>query len=442
MIEHISAGQLTTGKAQRQKLQAHLGTCVGLAIYDPTTRIGGLIHILLPEPPFSGDVEYPEKYASTGVPMLINQLRRLGAKPENMRATIAGGALVGPVSRQDVNLDIGGRSCEIVTVILETSYIKISKSETGGFFSCMLELDMATGKTQIEPIFQGQIPPGNIQRNLSQDDIRETIEHLKPVPQTALKVMRMSYSGQHSMSDLTDEIAKDQVLSGQTLKLCNSSLFAGLVKIESLKDGVLLLGESMLIKSVIAAAINDYFSQTGTSGYSLCKGGLFFHAVGVAAVCDKIAEKTNHPIQKSAYTAGLLHDIGKVILDQHITDVLPYFFRRIHGENENFIQSEKEILGMTHCEAGSILAETWQFPDNLIQTVRHHHEPEKAGKDKALVYAVYLADLLMDKFATGFELDNMQTESLTEAVNFLGLGAIDLVELIDAIPLAETPPIG
>ncbi len=275
-VEHIAAGQFKTGKEQTDIFQAYLGTCLGVALYDMSKNIGGLIHILLPEPPSITSAVFLEKYASTGIPMLIKELKDLGARTENLKASIAGGALVGPVSQQDMNLDIGGRSTEIAVSILDACGIKTIKSETGGFFTCTLELDMATGKTRIKPAWEDTSESENHFTAPSLDDILNTIDQLKPIPQTALKIFRMFQSARHGINDITDELAKDQVLSGQTLKLCKSALFAGMVKIDTLNDAVLIMGEQMLIKSVITAAVNAYYNQTESAGYSLCKGGLFF----------------------------------------------------------------------------------------------------------------------------------------------------------------------
>ncbi len=436
-IEHIAAGQLKTGKAQSKILQAYLGTCVGLALYDKSTKTGGMIHILLPEPTSSDNVEYPEKYASTGVPILINKMIKMGARHENLKATIAGGALVGPLSRQDINLDIGGRSAEIVASILKASRIKTIKSETGGFFTCTLELDLNSGRASIVPALKDDFKSQSTVSVPSRDEILKTIDHLKPIPQTALKILRMFQSGTHDITQITKELAKDQVLSGQTLKLCNSALFAGLVKFESLKDAVLLLGESMLIKTVITAAVNEYFAQTGTSGYSLCKGGLFFHAIGVATLSEKIAGKIKSPSIKSSYTAGLLHDIGKVILDQYIADRAPYFFRQLSKKNSDSLNAEKKTLGITHCAAGAFLAQKWNFPEGLSQIIQFHHTPEKAKANRQLTHIVYLANILMEKFYTGFDLEKMQTKNLENTLKYLKLTMADLPELIDTIPMGS-----
>ena len=105
--EHIPAGSFRVEKKGPVLLQAFLGTCVGVALYDEVTKIGGMIHILLPEPPSTMAPQYPEKYASTGLPLLLEELFALGVDPCNLTATIAGGALVAPLSELDIHLDIG-----------------------------------------------------------------------------------------------------------------------------------------------------------------------------------------------------------------------------------------------------------------------------------------------------------------------------------------------
>ncbi len=437
-IEHIPAGRIIYAKTGKHVYQAYLGTCVGVALYDDKAGVGGLIHILLPEPPSSSPPDFPDKYASTGLPRLIRNLVKIGASCENLRAGIAGGALIGPVNRQDINLDIGGRSADIAVSILENAGIEIVQSETGGFFACTLELDMSDGSFFIRPAWGCTVKSSETDiPHLSISDMHDTIEHLKPIPQTALKILRMFHSGRYGISEITRELAKDQVLSAQTLKLCNSALFSGMVRIETLKEAVLLLGEEMLIKSVITAAVNTYFSQTGTSGYSLCRGGLFFHAVSVASAAEEIARRSEISEPGTAYTAGLLHDIGKVILDQYIADSAPLFFRELSLEHGDSQSAEKEILGITHNEAGGLLAEKWNLPEGISHVIRYHHDPQKKKEHKDLVYIVYLADLLMEKFNTGFDIEKMQADSFETVINHLEITPDDLFSLIDTIPFHD-----
>jgi len=207
------------------------------------------------------------------------------------------------------------------------------------------------------------------------------------------------------------------------------------LKIDTLKDAILLLGEDLLVKSIITAAVNTYYNQAGTSGYSVCKGGLFFHAVGVATTAQKITEKADIPSKNTAYTAGLLHDIGKVILDQYITEAAPLLFRNLGQKEASFMDAEKKIFGIAHSETGGFLARKWQFSDALSEVILLHHTPEKSKKHKDLVYTIYLADLLMEKFNAGFDIEKMQTKSFTKALDHLGFTIEDIPELVDAIPL-------
>ena len=437
--EHVPAGSFRVEKKSPVLLQAFLGTCVGVALYDNVAKVGGMIHILLPEPPSTNPPESPEKYASTGLPLLLKELFVLGADPANLKATIAGGALVAPLSQIDINLDIGGRSTEIAMDILNHAGIKIIKSETGGFFTCTLELDLSTGQFSIRPVsFRGK----NIEQEFSftpptKQEIEKTIEGLKPIPQAALKILRMIHEENHDIQAITRELAMDQVLGARVLKIANSAMFAGRVSIDSIKDAVLLLGENLLLRMIITAALKEYFNQAGDTGYSLCKGGIFFHAVGCAMVAEKIAILTDRETPKIAYTAGLLHDIGKVVLDQHITKVCPLFFRGIHHDGTSAIELERKIFGTTHCDTGTLLAEQWNFSSPLIQVIASHHTPETATSHRDLVSIVFVADLLMSRFNAGLELEKIKSSKFLDTLDYLGLTLPDLPYIIDSIPLAS-----
>ena len=148
---HVAAGSYRVEAQKPMVLEAYLGTCVGVALYDQIGRIGGLIHLLLPEPATEDNTYQPEKYASTGFPPFLQAMYDSGANAENIKACIAGGALVGPVNDADFEMDIGGRTTEKVIQLVTAENIQVEKLETGGFFTCRLELDLNTGEFYIEP---------------------------------------------------------------------------------------------------------------------------------------------------------------------------------------------------------------------------------------------------------------------------------------------------
>ena len=139
---------------------------------------------------------------------------------------------------------------------------------------------------------------------------------------------------------------KDQTLSARTIKLCNSTYFGKRNKIESMDHALVYLGQKLLLKFVISAAIGVFFNQTGM-GYSLCKGGLYHHAIGTANIAEKIAEVTGKADPSLAYAGGLLHDIGKVVWDQYIQDALPLFYREVYEQGRSFLETKRPFLVLT-----------------------------------------------------------------------------------------------
>lgn len=438
---HVAAGSYRVDTQKPMILEAYLGTCVGVAVYDHVAGVGGLIHLLLPEPATPGDSFQPEKYASTGFPPFVQALYDRGATAENLKACVAGGALVGPVNDADFEMDIGGRTAERVMQLIKTERIRVEKLETGGFFTCRLELNLKTGNFLIEPAGFDKLADDVEVKAPEPREIGRAIEDLQPIPQIALKILRIIHSEDYEIKNITDEIRKDQVISARTLQLCNSVLFARPNKIESLEHALVMLGQHLLLKLVISATLNNFFNQIGM-GYSLCKGGIYHHALGTAVIAEKLATITGRMEPDLAYTAGLLHDIGKVALDQFIHSGFPLFYRECQQGEKNFYEVEKQLLGTDHTEVGEKLAQNWSFPDSLVETIRHHHQPENAARHDALVHIVYLADLLMSRFHTGLEMERLSTDSLASRLGVLGLTISDFPKLIDQIPVKvlETSP--
>ncbi len=438
---HVAAGSYCVNTQKPMILEAYLGTCVGVALYDPVAGVGGLIHLLLPEPLGIEGTFHPEKYASTGFPLFLQALADAGASAENMKACIAGGALVGPIDDLDLELDIGGRTAERVMQFIAAESIRVEKLETGGFFTCRLTLDMSTWECRIEPAGFDKLSASADIKIPEPNEINRSIKDLQPIPQVALKILRITNEELYTIQSVTEEIRKDQVISARTLQLCNSVMFARRKKIDSLDHALVMLGQHLLLKFVISASLNNFFNQTGM-GYSLCKGGIYHHAVGTAVIAEKLADLTGKVEPSMAYTAGLLHDIGKVVLDQFINSGFPLFYRELNEAGKNFSEVEKQVLGTDHTEVGADLAQNWSFPESLVETIKYHHKPENAVKHYELVHIVYLADLLMSRFHTGLELERLDTETLAARLETIGLSISEFPEIVDHIPIKvlETSP--
>lgn len=413
-------------------LRAYLGTCLGVAAYDPAAGVGGMIHLLLAEPVGSPG-EPPDRYAATGMPRFLQSLYRAGATPKNLRAVLAGGALVGPLQEIDLALNIGGRTADVTRDILHQDGIAIEHNETGGFFTCSLSFDFENFNYRIEPVGQDKHGGSLDYRVPNFAEIRRATEKTQPIPQVALNVLHLM-EADSSSSRIAAEIQKDQVLCARTLQLCNSPLFHPKQPIESLNHALAYLGEDRLLRYVISAAVRTLF-DSAAHGYSLCMGGLFHHAVGTATTAERIARFTGMAPPATAYTAGLLHDIGKVVLDQYIASAYPLFYRKLNQGRENFTRIEREVLGTDHTRIGADLAELWSFPDSLCEAICRHHRPENSERYPELVHVVHLADLIMSRFHTGLELERLDAGPLESRLNRIGLHKEQFSVIVDMIPI-------
>ncbi|MDP3285800.1 MAG: HDOD domain-containing protein [Desulfobacterales bacterium] len=431
--ELVFSGNYVVSERKELVLEACLGSCVGVTICDKEANVGGLIHLLLPECTGCSKTYKPELYAKTGLPIFIHALCRAGADKSRMEACVAGGALVGPVSQMDLDLDIGGRTAEISREILSNESIPIHQAETGGYFGYLLSLDLKSLNSSIS-LSAGR--PAEIRKEFRKpapDDIAGSVRAVRPIPQIALKIIRMINDGNYNINEVADEIKKDQIITAAVIRLCNSSYFGLKEKIDSINRALLLIGEKHLFQMIVSASLENSFSDI-RQGYSLCKGGLFQHSVGAAVISEELAKFTGIVQPGIAYTAGLLHDIGKVVLDQYISSAYTFFYRRTQVDMVDLGEAEKETLGITHAEAGRILGVSWSLDERLIDTIRYHHQPELASVDPELVHVVYLADLLMSKFQAGQELGCLNNGNISQRLRKIGLAPSQFSSIIDLIP--------
>jgi putative nucleotidyltransferase with HDIG domain len=433
MKNPVPPGYSVISGRKNEILNAYLGTCVGVTLCDRESEVGGLIHLILSEPTSINNLENPENYAVTGLPMFIDAILRRGAGRDRLEATVAGGALVGPLSELDMELDIGGRTIDAVEKVLETQKIPIKQIETGGFFSCKLGLNLSNWESHIDPISAPFSGDEIILEQPTKNQLVKTIDTVRAVPQIVLKVIHMIQDEKSHISAVAKEMRQDQVISAKVLKMCNSAYFSRKVNADSIDRALILLGEKQILKLVISAAFEDFFSNNG-QGYSLCKGGLFYHAVGTAIICETLAGLTGIVAPDKAYTAGLLHDIGKVVLDQYMGNAYPFFYRRTQLEGDELVAVEREAFGVSHDEAGEMLADRWSLPDYIKDVIRHHHSPEEASINVELVHMVYLADLIMSRVMVGQELERMDTMSLVVRLERIGFSMHQFASIVDNIP--------
>jgi putative nucleotidyltransferase with HDIG domain len=213
----------------------------------------------------------------------------------------------------------------------------------------------------------------------------------------------------HTTAELARVIEADVALTAYILKVVNSVAYALVQKVESLERAVLVLGQNVVIGLAIGQSASLVFDRP-LEGYEAERGEYWAHSLRTALAAREVAHYVRGGMNPSlAYTAGLLHDIGKFILSRFMAGAAPELLAQLgEGRTGDFLDAERERLGTDHSEAGAELAKLWRLPDSLIEAIRHHHRPAQAAPEhRALVYAVHLGDMAAMSAGAGTGADCM-----------------------------------
>lgn len=224
------------------------------------------------------------------------------------------------------------------------------------------------------------------------DQILERAESLPRLDNTTTRLITVINDPGSSITQIVDTIRYDAAITTELLKRCNSAYFGIERKITSIDDAARYLGADKLMQLVLAAHSQSMLSPA-QSGYGLTPGALWTHSVGVALGAAALGQRLKLPDRGLLFTAGLLHDVGKVILNEHVGEAYAQIVERVQRERQSFVEAEREILGYTHSEVGGLVAERWNLPEPIVLAVRHHHEPSAVRPANPIVDVTHLADV-------------------------------------------------
>lgn len=202
----------------------------------------------------------------------------------------------------------------------------------------------------------------------------KSIENLPPFPEAARRILELAEVPDAGPNDTLDIIKYDQGITANCLKVCNSSYFGLPVKIFAIDQAVRMLGLQDIIKIVLADFKGFSAFKKAFKGYGLNSGGLWRHSIGCATLSQMLLAKTGLQKDSVLFTGALLHDIGKLVLGKYVDENFEEIISLIREKGLPFVEAEREILGIDHAEAGAIIAQTWNFPSSLTESIRNHHK--------------------------------------------------------------------
>ncbi len=238
------------------------------------------------------------------------------------------------------------------------------------------------------------------------NEIVEKIGTLPPLPDTAMKLIGVVNDPRSTVDDIVETIRYDQAITAEVLRLCNSAYFGLSRRITSLNDAMLCLGTVKVLQLVMSVHTTNLLARE-QNGYGMDPGVLWKHSVAVALAAAQFAGLLRRANGSLAFTAGLLHDIGKVILNDYVAQEFAVIVRKVKEEGVSFMEAEQQVLGFSHQDIGGQIAERWKLPENMVLSIRHHHLPSDLDPPNDLVDVVHLADCACLMFGLGIGVDGL-----------------------------------
>lgn len=215
---------------------------------------------------------------------------------------------------------------------------------------------------------------------------------LRALPSTTIRLMTLLDDATVEASLVLEVIEKDPSLTANLLKLANSAYYGLRRQVGSVREALILLGNQTIVNLAFATSMGDIL-RGPLRAYHLDRNELWHHALGTAlGAAYLISLAGGKDLRERAFTGGLVHDIGKLILNkplQQEIEKLP-----ADCDFERLLETESNVLGFNHAEAGGALAESWNFPPSLVRIITSHHDPLEAEEDKDLVRVVAAANLV------------------------------------------------
>jgi len=273
---------------------------------------------------------------------------------------------------------------------------------------------------------------GKIMKQDRISKIINEVQKLPTLPSVANKVTKLLKDPTCTAIRVSEVIDKDPSLTIRVLRLVNSAFYSIRSEVTNVRHAVALLGFKTITQMVITISVFDVFK--GGYGREFDREGFWKHSIGCAVISQKIAQLTDYAGVDDCFTAGLLHDIGKVVVDQYLHEEMEKVIKLTQEHDISFADAEKEIMGINHADIGGQVVENWKIPIPIMVAVKYHHNvlEERGNTENArnlIVDIVRLSDIICKREKIGYTGDSIMPEITEDLYSGLDINkeAIDKV---------------
>ena len=232
-----------------------------------------------------------------------------------------------------------------------------------------------------------------VQRAGLLDRTVERIHDVSSLPEVFVRVCEVVNDERSSVAELKEVVESDPSLASRVLRTVNSAAYGVSTSIDTLHQAICMLGFNEIRNLAITASVATIFKKDNSIG-TYSRKGLWRHLVSVGLVSRMIALRSGSQRFDNAYLAGLIHDIGIILLDQHLHPSFVEIVEQVSADTP-LLTIERENIGFTHSDLGARIAQKWRFSEAAVSAIRFHHDAHRYdGESQQIVQSVQVANFI------------------------------------------------
>ncbi len=259
------------------------------------------------------------------------------------------------------------------------------------------------------------------------------VEEIPTLPVIITRILQVLGDGKSSAMDLEKVISLDQSISAKVLKIANSAYYGFPGSINTLHRAIVILGFQTVKGLSLGSFIFDTFFSAGKH-VSFDRTAYWLHSIASSRCAMALGAELKELDIEEAFLGGLLHDIGKVVMDHVMHDEYSRVLRKAIQQKGAIDQLEREAWGFDHGDVGAWVGERWKFPQSLLDGIRFHHKvTESQDSKRMLVAAIHLADFCANEAGLGVVENTHRTPLQEEALSLTRFTEENLTALTDRL---------
>lgn len=265
-------------------------------------------------------------------------------------------------------------------------------------------------------------------------EILRAVKTVRPLPDVAQRVLRIVQDPDYSIDELVAVVRTDPTLVARVLRLCNSARVGLDRPISSIGDAITYLGSRSLVQLVLVTCSAGMFAGSRGSLYS-DPTMLWQHSMACAFASQSLAQRTGEAPATTAFTLGILHDVGKIALSR-VADESRLVAALGDGATEpllDHVALERKAFGFDHATTAGLVADHWQLPAELAEALRSHHDETMLKQENPLLAILHLADQLALRAGIGNAFPSIPVAIAPAAMTRLDLRDRDLDEVSESL---------